>query len=649
MENFFANAQIHERTIRNLVFFLTLIWATGTFGQSGLSTVSKKAQKLYIKADKKYKERDFELALQLLNSALTEDPKFYEAYLRKGSLFTKLGIEDSVFTNFVKYAEYATAPSASILEKLAHMSFDRGKYLESREYLGLFLVQVPEKVEDREIKLLDASIQFSLDQLKDHPTITVNKLPDAINKYGLQYLPSLTVDEKTMVYTKRDEFHDDEDIVTSQLSKEGKWTSSQTIHKNINTPSNEGAASISADGRTMIFTACDSKDSYGSCDLYITTKTGDNWSRPKNLGKAVNTKYWESQPSISADGNTLYFTSNRPGGFGGRDIWLCKKVDNQWQKPVNLGKQVNSFKNETTPFIHFNNKTLYFSSNSYVGMGGYDLFSIEWKDSLWVNLKNLGFPINTYRDEVAIMVNAQGSKAYFSQEDEKNKNITKSNIVEFDMPKSQRPRQTFYLTGRVLDKQTMHPVDAKLQIVNLSNNQEIYNSTSDATTGQYYLVLPANRHLAAYVKKEGYLYQDFNIDTKSAQKISTDTLDIMLTPVMEGETLILHNIYFQSDSYLLDKRSQSEIDNVVELLNINSTINVEIGGHTDDIGSNQYNLTLSEKRAEQVYKRLVSEGISPKRLTYKGFGFTKPIRPNDSEANRQSNRRIEFRVLRSKQ
>ncbi|MEM8938209.1 MAG: OmpA family protein [Bacteroidota bacterium] len=647
MENISSDSQIHEHSLRIVAIIIFLLTSCFTFGQN-LSTQSKKASKYYLKAEKKHRERDFIGAIDFLEEAVKADPLFFEAFIRMGSLYNALGKEDSVYSKFSQYIKIAPNPVVSILERLAFMSFDRGHYHRSNEYLTSLLKKEPEKSKEREISILSESIKFSLNQIKNAVELKITELPKEINKYKLQYLPAMTVDDNTLVYTKRDQFSSDEDIVIS-FKKKGRWSNSISISDQINTSLNEGAATISADGRTMIFTSCDRKDSYGSCDLYISRKVGDRWLGPRNLGSRVNTKYWESQPSLSADGKTLFFASNRPGGFGKRDLWVTYFRDNLWTNPSNLGEKVNSFKDETTPFIHFNNQTLFLSSNSYPGMGGFDLFKVDKVDSLWTPPENLGYPINTYRDEVALLINAEGDKGYFAKEVKKNREILDSRIVGFVIPHHIRPQKSYFLTGKVVNKKTQKPLKASLQIVDISTNELLYNNYSDSITGDYYMVLPRGKDLAGYIKKKGYLYKDFSFSTSQSDYVYSDTMNIELLPIQEGESIILKNIYFEINSYDLDDRSKSEIENVHELLLENPKISIEIGGHTDNIGTKEYNKLLSLKRAESVYNALVEKGIKEERLKYTGYGDSRPLNPNTNELNRKSNRRIEFRVLRAEQ
>ncbi|WP_462248002.1 OmpA family protein [Ekhidna sp.] len=650
MENILTDTQIHGHSLKRIFFVALLLISAGClFGQGTLSTDSKKAKKLYEKADKKYRERDFTTSISFLEQAVKEDSNFFEAYIRMGSMYNAMGQLDSVYSKFSSYVKTAPDPIASVLERLSSMAFDRGHYESAQLYLDQFLAKVPERASSPEINLLNESLRFSRSQLStSNDSLEISYLPEQINRFKLQYLPSVTIDNSSMYFTKRDFVQSDEDIVVSYF-KDGQWTEAESVSSRINSSLNEGACSVSADGRTMIFTSCDGRNSIGSCDLYISKKSGNSWSKPKNLGKRVNSIYWESQPSLSADGKTLYFASNRTGGFGGRDIWVSYDVEGQWSTPQNLGSKINTPKDETTPFIHPNGVSLYISANGFPGMGGYDLYVTNKEDSVWTKPKNLGYPINTYKDEVAIVIGADGETAYFAKEEQKNYQILDSRLVSIQLPNRVRSKATSYIIGGVYDENTSQPLRADIEVVDLESNKVIYNSQSDSINGKYYMILPVGLDLAAYVKKKGYLYYDFHFQTTQSTSLKPDTIDISLIPISEGRTLVLKNIYFETDSYVIDEKSFSEIENAFELLKENPNITVEISGHTDNVGSFEYNQNLSELRAKAVYENLLEKGIQRNRLTYKGYADTLPLTGNDSEIGRKSNRRIEFRVLRTKQ
>ncbi|SNT14676.1 WD40-like Beta Propeller Repeat [Ekhidna lutea] len=649
MENIATDTQVHGYSIIRLIgTFLLLTLSISLLSQSPLSTDSKKARKLYEKADKKYKERDFASAISFLEESVQEDSEFFEAYIRMGSLYNALGNEDSVYSKFKSHVKYAPEPIASVLEKLAFMAQDRGEYEKAQTFIDSFLSRVPERGNADDIQLLLKSIKFSKDQISvATDSIAVTYLPKEVNRFRLQYLPSITIDNASLFYTKRDHVQGDEDIVVSKKI-DGRWTPGQSVSPRINSPLNEGACTVSADGRTMIFTSCDDQHSFGSCDLYITKKVGDNWSKPKNLGKPVNSMYWESQPSLSADGRTLYFSSNRSGGFGGRDLWVTKNENGKWKTPVNLGPEINTRRDETTPFIHPNGKQLYFSANGYPGMGGYDLYYSNRLDSNWSAPQNLGYPINTHKDEVAIVISSDGESAFFAKEEQKNFEILDSKIVSIQLSEEVKAVSTSYIVGTVTNVKSNQPLSANVQVVNLETNETIYGSKSDSITGEYYMVLPVGLELAAYVKKKGFIYSDFHFETEVSSLVKPDTINIALQPIEIGESLVLKNIYFELDSYELDDKSISEIQNAFDLLEENPSIVVEISGHTDDIGSTSYNENLSRLRAKAVYEKLKYMGIASDRLEFKGYADTQPLYPNTSESNRQSNRRIEFRVIRTR-
>ncbi len=644
MADFTSDTQVHGHLLtRGIIFLLLTITNYTVIAQSELSSTSKKALKLYEKGQKEAKIRNFEKAVKYFREAVIVDENFYEAYLRQGSLYHAMSQEDSVYVTLDKYASLASQPSNAVLRRLAFMSWDRGHYEKATAFLMMYLAREPTKVTDLEIALLSESLDFSGKQLMKKTEIKFKELPTEINAFALQYLPAITIDNATMIYTKRDFVNGDEDIVVSYLV-DGKWSQAVSVSSKINTALNEGACTISADGNTMIFTSCDKRDSFGSCDLYISRKRAKSWSTPKNLGKPVNTHYWESQPSLSADGSTLYFSSNRPGGQGARDLWVSQWIDNRWSNPQNLGSNINSFKDEITPFIHPNGNTMFFSSSGFVGMGGYDLYKSE-KDSVWHSPVNLGFSINTFHDEVALLIAGDGKTSYFARELQKNNQIVDSKIVSFTLPDSVMTRQATFISGIVTNKESKEPLRSEIQVFDVEKNEMIYKALSDSLTGKYTMVLPAGRQLACYVKKKTFLFRDFQFNSVSNTILEPDTIDIELSPVRAGEKIILKNIYFDLNSYGLDRRSESEIRSLVEVMEQNPNINVEISGHTDNRGSSRYNQTLSEKRAYTVYQEIVKQGVDGGRLFSKGYADKYPVMSNETKFGRRSNRRIEFRIL----
>jgi outer membrane protein OmpA-like peptidoglycan-associated protein len=420
-----------------------------------------------------------------------------------------------------------------------------------------------------------------------------------------------------------------------------------SISKNINTKLNEGTCTITADGRKLIFTSCTGRDGMGSCDLYESKKIGDDWTEPRNLGKNVNSAEWESQPSLSADGRTLYFVSDRRSGLGRRDIWIST-LDDQgiWTRAVNAGNTINSQYDEISPFIHANNRTLYFASNGLPGFGGYDIFYAEKDSSEWTAPRNIGSPINDHEDQFSLFITADGQKAYYSHEETLNSGLSRSRIFEVLIPLENQLRyRSNYVKGVIRDKISQAPLSASIELVNINKNIVESLVESDSITGEYLMVLTQGAEYALYINRTEYLFKSYNFNYSEITDFKPIIIDIDLEKATEGSIAVLNNIFFDLDKYELKEKSTPELQKLIRFLNGNPSVRVEIGGHTDNSGSDEYNRQLSEKRALSVYSYLNKYGIDKKRLLLKGYGPDQPIASNDSEEGRQRNRRIEFRII----
>jgi outer membrane protein OmpA-like peptidoglycan-associated protein len=395
----------------------------------------------------------------------------------------------------------------------------------------------------------------------------------------------------------------------------------------------------------MIFTACNRGDGIGRCDLYASSKEGDIWSLPINLGNPVNTKYRETQPSISPDSRTLYFSSDRPGGKGLHDIWVSHRDENgQWSTPLNLGDTINTEGEEMSPFIHPDDQSLYFSSDGLIGLGGYDLF-ISRRDSAgkWQTPVNLGYPINTNRDEIGLIVNSRGDKAYYSSDVDK---ITGKDIFVFELPVRDRPLMVTYMKGKVFDALDHRLLKAQFELVDLETGRIIFSSFSDSLTGEFLVSIPVNRNYMLNVAKKAYLFFSENFSLKNSFDADKPFLkDVPLQPMMIGNSVVLKNVFFDTDSYALKKESTVELKKVVRLLQTNPEIKIEIGGHTDNTGNLDYNQKLSESRAKAVVDYLISTSVKADRMVSKGYGMNIPVATNDTEEGRAQNRRTELKII----
>ena len=397
----------------------------------------------------------------------------------------------------------------------------------------------------------------------------------------------------------------------------------------------------------MFFVACNMPEGFGSCDIYYSICTDGVWSKPINAGKSLNTSYWESNPSLSSSGDELFFTSNRPPTYGGRDLWYCRVEQLsdgklRFSNPENLGQAVNSPQDDYAPYIHADNHTLYFLSKGHLNFGGSDIFvSRRGEDGKWSKAKNIGYPVNKNTDCYGFTLNGAGDKGYISlfNTDEKERGI---DVYEFRLYEEARPSSVVCIKGRVEIEST--PVGsnptrvgtfATVEIFDYLRKKPFFLSHSDSKTGEFTLILPDSGEYGLNVRKPGYVFYSSKIDK------TKDTLYVLLSKIERGKSVVLDNIFFAFDSFELDPKSDNEIDRLVSFLKDNPSVAIEIVGHTDNIGSEKRNRVLSENRALSVMKALVAKGIDPSRLVAKGLGMSAPVASNATEEGRQLNRRVE--------
>ena len=495
--------------------------------------------------------------------------------------------------------------------------------------------------------------QFAANAVKNPVPFQPKKLEGQLNTDQNEFLPALTADESLLVFSRL--VGSQEDIFYSRKT-DGVWGEGQPISA-LNTPFNEASQSISADGRILVYTACERKDAIaGSCDLFLIEFKGEQWTQPVNIGPPVNTSAWESMPSISADGTTLIFASKRNGGQGGEDLWVThRKQDGTWAKPQNLGEAINTTGDERAPFLHPDGQTLYFMSTGHPGMGKFDLFySRKQANGHWGTPTNLGYPINTMANEGAIFVSLDGKKAFFNsnridQEDE----VANSDIYTFELYPEARPLAVTYVKANIKDQKTRKSLSAKVTFTDLEKGKMFASAFTDQT-GTFLVCLPAGKDYALDVSMDGYLFHSENFALSGLNTIEEPfLLEIELVPIPE-ETIVadekpapvvLNNVFFETGSAELKKASLTELNRLYQLLEDNPKLKIRINGHTDNVGNETDNLQLSEARAKAVYDFLIEKGVDEARLKYKGFGESQPIDSNEKEEGRRKNRRTEFEVI----
>ncbi|TXT29149.1 MAG: OmpA/MotB domain-containing protein [Chitinophagaceae bacterium] len=395
----------------------------------------------------------------------------------------------------------------------------------------------------------------------------------------------------------------------------------------------------------MLFTGRFSEGGYGNFDLYISYYTPQGWSEPQNLGSSINTEFWESSPALSPDKRVLYFSSNRPGGFGGSDLYVSYRQPNgKWSAAQNMGPQINSAGDDQAPFIHADNQTLYYTSDGLTGYGGSDLFLLR-KNSKgeWGLPENLGYPINTIENEGSLAVSADGLTAYYASD--RSDTRGELDLYKFEMRPDIRPNRTLYVKGIITDKKTKKRLPSTVELINNLTRETLMKIQTDET-GEYFITLPVGKDYTFSVNRKGYLFFNELYELSNKQADSVYRKDIALQPVELNASLVFRNIQFATKSFQLPADASIELDKLLQVLVENPTLQIVIGGHTDNIGKKADNLLLSTNRAKAIVDWLSNKGIDKNRMSFKGFGDTQPISNNATEAGRALNRRTTVTITR---
>jgi outer membrane protein OmpA-like peptidoglycan-associated protein len=476
-------------------------------------------------------------------------------------------------------------------------------------------------------------------------------LPSPVNSPQGEYLPMLDATGNTLYFTSKrlggfsmeaeDAKEGDEDLYFT-VRTNGTWNEPKLLPAPLNSAGNDGAASFSADGQTMIFGACGREDGVGGCDLYFSLLEGTQWSKPQNLGNVVNSQEWDAHSTLSADGTKIIFSSNRTGGYGGEDLYVVERNPfGEWGVPSNLGPTINTPLTELSPFLSQDGKTLYFSSSGHPGFGGTDIFKSVFENGKWTSPVNLGKPLNTAGDDRYFTIGGNSEKGYISS----SKMQGRFQIYEVDIPKDLRPQPSMVVEGIVTDAKTNVPVSANVMVEDIKTGELIAANKSNSVTGKYLVVLPAGRTYSVSANKEGFFFYSQRFDVPTTSVFKEIKKDIPLKPIEKGAKVVLNNIFFETGKATLSGESKLELERAIDLLKKNPSMMIEIGGHTDNVGDDMSNVKLSHDRAKSVRDYIVRGGIATNRLQSKGYGKMNPVADNNTEDGRQANRRTEFVIL----
>lgn len=592
-------------------------------------------------------------AFEEMNKVIAKYPDFDRAYFVKANWHITYNEYPQALEALEKLNQLN--PSFNPLQKkmLAETYFQVRQYDRARQWAKDFLETPslnPQNKSDAES--LIRNIDFAESNPLDNFNIQFHLLGPEVNTNESEYFPSTNADESALYFTRKT--LGSEDIWVSQ-SRNGAWTSSIPIDEpeiegvdkvvSINSYENDGAHTIAPTGRFLFFTSCNRPRSYGSCDLFFAKRTGNQWGKPSILSPPINSGAWETQPCISADGKYLYYVSSRNGGYGKGDIYVTKiQEDGKFSAPENLGAEINTSGSEDKPFIHPDGMTLYFSSDGHPGYGQRDLFMSRKIDGKWSKPINLGSQINSNNDESAIFINALGNRAYVSKQNP-DKVARDYDIYTFDLPEKYQPKKVTYIKGVVTNAKTNQPIKASVKIQNIDKNESVMSISSDDKNGDFLLTLVADENYGFNIVKEGYAIYSNNYSFKTSSDDKPQTLEIKLQPLEAGTRFELQNVFFETGKYDLKPESNNELNYIVDILTKNPTIKIQISGHTDNVGNAQANQTLSENRSKSVLEYFVSKGIAVDRLRSNGYGASKPISSNDTEEGRAKNRRTEIEIL----
>ncbi len=636
---------IVKRYFQIFIFSHLFLFSVVAFGQS-----EAKNQKQFEKARKSYLMHNFNDAIEISEKIIKKTPDFVDASLLLADIYNELDSTKLEMKYLQNALQYSVNPV--ILYRLAEAGYSIGLYDDAIKSYGKYLqIAKVTEVRKREVRRKIENCKFAVEAMKHPVKFQPKRLSEKINSDNDEYWPSLSLDQKELVFTrllKNEGRIPHEDFFVSKYDDKYGWSLASPIIE-INTSKNEGAQSLSVNGRFLLFTACNRSDGRGSCDIYYSEKAGGKWSSPKNVGAPVNSKSWETQPSLSSDNRYLYFSSNRAGGKGQKDIWRAEflgftaagKI--KWGEPENLGDSINTPGNEISPFIHANNTDFYFASDYRRGMGGFDLFNAKLKsDGTFSESKNIGYPINTSEDEQGLIISADGTTAFFSSARNKETGL---DIYTFELDEKMRPAPVTYAHIIVTDAVTKQPVRAKIELVNLLRITDKRTEIADEK-GDALLCFPVGASYAFNVSEPGYLFysQAFHLDN-SKSVFNPYKIKIKLQPIKVGAEMNLYNIYFETDSFSILPESEPELEKLVAFLTINPALKIEIQGHTDNSGQSRKNLDLSKMRAKSVKDYLVRKGIKQNRLHAVGFGESRPVATNETKEGRKLNRRTTIKIV----
>jgi len=618
-----------------LLFFVLHYWNTPKL----LAQENKAEIKIYQKAVDAYAQKNYNGTIDLLETLLKKNEHNAEASLFLYQVYAEARQYQKSINTFEKLIQLDSSIFLPYIVKYASQYAMLGNYVKAYSIIESYKNKLPSYLKNKAAELLSICSYAQMHPIQSE--IIVTNVGDSINSADAEYFPSITVQDSIFLFMRRTSFKR-EDFFTSTITK-NKFSKAHPLSDDLNIEEKKGSMSLTQDLNTLYYAADYNQKGYGRYDIYKVTKTKNGWSEPKNVGKNINSDYWDSAPSIAPDNQALYFCSNRPGGYGGIDIYVAYKNEKgYWEEAVNMGPTINTAGDEQAPFIHADNKTLYFSSNGWPGFGGADLFLSRKKiDGTWSSPINLGYPINSFDNEGSIAVSGGGIEAYIASDRADSRGSL--DIYKVILASNTRPNKTYYINGLITDAVTKKPIAGEVVLMNTNEETSTMQIKVDSN-GNFILGLPYLDSIGIRVNSQGHEYASTILSLENINNLSSSTIQFNLAPIIKTFSKNFNNIFFEINKAKLNKKSYVELDALTAYLKSAPTALILIEGHTDNRGDSEQNKILSSKRANTIASYLITKGIDSSRIKTAGLGGSQPISDNATEEGRIKNRRTSFTI-----
>ncbi len=624
-----------------------------------LASLSAYSQSInaYREGRKAYDQGDLITAIEHLERAVAANDSYADAWNYLGLAYVKTGKYQPAVDAFKKLESIDFNYFPWYHFEAANAYIELNQFDEARSSITKFKTKFPDIPKYAIYRHMARNREEYINQspiIRSQLTDMSNPEPiSQINSVYGDYTPQVNPTGTRLYFTsvRKGGFDDQKDTVNAMNWGEdiyfstfdnSSWSAPQLLPKPLNSMGDDFGSSFTGDGQFMVYVKCGDEEGIGNCDLYITQLVGTRWTEPQNMGNVVNSNMWDSQPTISSDGARIIFASTRQGGYGGMDLYMTQKNHlGDWGTPQNLGSTVNTPFNENGPYLAPDGKTLYYASTGHPGFGGTDIFSSTFEDTKWSKPLNLGAPLNSDGDDTQFTISAAG-KAYFASSRLDPNNY---DIFEVELPDYLKPKPTVVIQGVISNAKTTDPVGAVVLIEDITTGELLAVNKSNSASGEYLVVLPAGRNYSVSTTSEGFFFYSESFEIPKDTSYQEIIMDIALEPIEKGTKVVLNNIFFESGRAELKPISYVELNKAVDLLEDNPTMVIEIGGHTDNLGSDELNLKLSQSRADAVRDYMILAGLDEARIRSKGYGESTPIEDNATEEGRAANRRTEFEIV----